>query len=134
MNIQYIAIGAVIIFFAGFGSGWKYEHGKFMEFKTAIEVVVAQQEAKVESITKQQKLVTKGIKDEHEAKLTAVRNYYKSTSVWNNSSSGKVPGISIAPSATDVISSYNELAGKCAETTLMLVDLQKWLNEQVGIK
>ena len=133
MNIQYIAIGAVVIFLAGFGSGWKYEHNRFMEFKSAVEVVAAQQEAKVDSIKKQQELVTKGIKDEHEAKLNAVRNYYKSTSVWNSNSS-KVPGISPAPSATDVIASYNELAGRCAETTLMLVDLQKWLNEQVGIK
>ena len=134
MNIQYMAIGAVVLFLAGFGSGWKYEHGRFMDFKTAVEVVAVQQEAKVDSIKKQQELVTKGIKDEHEAKLNAVRNYYKSTSVWNSASGSKVPGISPAPGAADVIASYNELAGRCAETTLMLVDLQKWLNEQVGIK
>ena len=45
-----------------------------------------------------------------------------------------MPGISTAPSATDVITAYNELAGRCAETTLMLIDLQKWLNEQMGLK
>jgi hypothetical protein len=54
--------------------------------------------------------------------------------VWNNTSSGKVSGISAAPSATDVIASYNILAGKCSETTQQLVSLQSWLNEQMGIK
>jgi hypothetical protein len=43
-------------------------------------------------------------------------------------------GISTAPKSADVISAYNELAGNCAQTTLMLVELQKWLNEQIGIK
>jgi hypothetical protein len=92
------------------------------------------QEAEVKSIQKQQALVTKGIKDEYDAKLSAVRNYYKSTSMWNNASGSQVPGISAAPSSADVITAYNVLAGQCAEATLQLVQLQKWLNEQVGIK
>ena len=134
MNLQFLAIGAVVIFLAGLGSGWKYEHGRFMDFKQAVAVEAAKQEAKVESITKQQALVTKGIQDEHDAKLTALRNYYKSTSMWNNASGSKVSGLSAAPSVSGVITSYNVLAGQCAETTLQIVQLQKWLNEQVGIK
>jgi hypothetical protein len=134
MNFQFLAIGAVIIFLSGLGAGWKYEHGRFMDFKEAVAVEAAKQEAHVESITKQQALVTKGIQDEHNAKLTTLRNYYKSTSMWNNTSSGQVPGLSTAPGSADVIAAYNLLAGQCAETTLTLVDLQKWLNEQIGIK
>jgi len=134
MNFQFLAIGAVVVFLAGLGAGWKYEHGRFMDFKEAVAVEAAKQEAKVESITKQQNLVTKGIQDEHDAKLAAVRNYYKSTSVWNNSSGSQVPGLSTAPGSANAIASYNELAGRCAETTLQLVDLQKWLNEQAGIR
>ena len=134
MNIQFLAIGAVVIFLAGLGAGWKYEHNRFVDFKVQVEAQAKIQEAKVESITKQQALVTKGIKDEYDAKLAAVRNYYKSTSVWNNTSGNKVPGLSPAPSSADVIAAYNVLAGQCAETTLQIVQLQKWLNEQVGIK
>jgi len=134
MNLQSLAIAAILIFLSGLGAGWKYEHNRFMDFKQAIVVEAAKQEAKVESIQKQQELVNKGIKDEYDAKLTAVRNYYKSTSMWNNTSGSKVSGISAAPSISDVVTSYNVLAGQCAETTLMLVDLQKWLNEQIGIK
>jgi hypothetical protein len=135
MNLLYVKLGAaaVAVLFSAY-LGYSFEHSRFMAFKQEVESVARTQEAKIESITKQQALVTKGIQDEHEAKLAALRNYYKSTSVWNNASGSKVPGISAAPSATDVITAYNELAGQCAQTTLMLVDLQKWLNEQIGVK
>ena len=134
MNIQALIASAVLVFLAGVASGWKYEHGRFVAFKEEVAVATAKQEAKVESIQKQQALVTKGIKDEYDAKLNAVRNYYKSTSVWNNRSASKMSGISVAPSSADVITAYNVLAGQCAETTLQIVQLQKWLNEQIGIK
>ena len=106
----------------------------FTVYKTAIQVAAEKQQAQTESIQKQHELVTKGISDEYEAKYAALRNYYKSTSVWNNPSSSTMSGISTAPKSADVISAYNELAGNCAQTTLMLVELQKWLNEQIGIK
>ena len=135
MNLLYVKLIAGAVCVLGiFYAGWHTRDVDYMAFKKEVESVAKVQEAKIESITKQQALVTKGIQDEHEAKLAALRNYYKSTSVWNNASGSKVPGISAAPSATDVIASYNELAGRCAETTLMLVDLQKWLNEQMGVK
>jgi hypothetical protein len=135
MNLLYVKLIAGAVFILGvFYAGWHTRDVDFMAFKKEVESVAKVQEAKVESIQKQQALVTKGIQDEHEAKLAALRNYYKSTSMWNNASGSTVPGISNAPSATDVITAYNGLAGRCAETTLMLVDLQKWLNEQIGIK
>ena len=124
-------IGAVLS--AAFGSGWWMGYSRYVEYKKAVEIAAKVQEAKVESITKQQALVTKGIENEYEAKLSAIRNYYKSTSVWNNNAS-KVSGISAAPSATDVIASYNLLAGQCSEATLMLVELQNWIRQQTEIK
>lgn len=132
---QYVQFGitAIALLFSAY-LGYSYEHSRFMAFKAEVEATARLQEAQVNSINKQQALVTKGIKDEYDAKLTAIRNYYKSTSVWNNSSSGQVPGLSAAPSATDVITSYNVLAGQCAESTQQLISLQKWLNEQIGIK
>jgi hypothetical protein len=122
------------VFFAGSSVGWYFPHRALVEYKASVEAAAKAQEAHVESITKQQTLVTKGIQDEYDAKLAAVRNYYKSTSVWNNNGSSTLPGISVAPKSTDVIASYNELAGQCAATTLQLVELQKWINEQIGIK
>ena len=135
MNPLYAKLIAGVVCVLGiFYAGWHTRDVDYMAFKKEVVATAKVQEAKVESIKKQQELVTKGIQDEHTAKLAAVRNYYKSTSVWNNASGGTVPGISAAPSTTDVIAAYNGLAGRCAETTLMLVDLQKWLNEQIGIR
>lgn len=135
MNFLYVKLGAitVAILFSAY-LGYSFEHSRFMAFKMQTEMVAKEQEQKVISIQKQQELVTKGIENEYNAKLAAVRNYYKSTSVWNNASGSTVPGISTAPSATDVIAAYNELAGQCAQTTLMLVDLQRWIQEQIGVK
>ena len=135
MNLLYAKIVAGgLLLLSIFYAGWHMRDVDFMAFKKEVEQVAKAQEEKVKSIRSQQELVTKGIQDEHNAKLAAVRNYYKSTSVWNNTSGSTVPGIPNTPSATDVITAYNGLAGRCAETTLMLIDLQKWLNEQIGIK
>ena len=122
------------ILLGGFSAGFYVEHLRFSAYKTRVEAAGAEAQAKTESIQKQHEIVTKGIKDEYDAKLGALRNYYKSTSMWNNNGSSSVPGLSTAPKSADVITTYNELAGNCAQTTLMLVELQKWLNEQIGIK
>jgi len=132
MNLQFLAIGAAVIFLAGLGAGWKYEHGRFMDFKQAVAIEAAKQEAKVESITKQQDLVNKGIKNDYESKLAAVRNYYSSG--VRNPSSGSMSGISPAPKGTDAETAYPILAGQCAATTAQLTSLQDWVSQQVGIK
>lgn len=126
-------VGLSAMALAGFGYG-KYQHNQYVNFKIQVEVAAKVQEAKVESITKQQALVTKGIENEYNAKIAALRNYYKSTSVWNNGSASKVSGLSAAPSATDVITAYNILAGQCAETTAQTVALQDWIKAQIGVK
>jgi hypothetical protein len=119
---------------AVFGGGWWVGYSKYLDFKKEVEITARVQEEKVKSIRSQQELVTKGIENEYESKIAALRNYYKSTSVWNNTSSSKVPGISAAPSTTDVIAAYNILAGQCAETTAQTIALQDWLKQQIGIK
>jgi len=133
--LTYVKMGVCVALLAGtWYLGYSFEHKRFVDFQHVVREEAAKQEAKVESITKQQTLVTKGIQDEYEAKLSAIRNYYKSTSVWNNPNSGTMSGISTAPKSADVITAYNELAGNCAQTTLQLVELQKWINDQTGIK
>ena len=135
MNILYAKIiGGVLCVLGIFYAGWHLRDMDYMAYKKDVENATKAQEANTVAVQKQQELVTKGIKDEYDAKLSAVRNYYKSTSMWNNNGSSTVPGISPAPSVTDVISSYNELAERCAETTVQVIELQKWINEQVGIK
>jgi hypothetical protein len=132
--IDYAKLGiAVFILLGAFATGWGLRNRDFNDYKREVSNAAKAQEAHVESIKKQQDLVTKGIENEYNAKLAALRNYYKSTSVWNNGGS-KVSGISTTPSATDVITAYNILAGQCAETTAQTIALQDWVKQQVGIK
>lgn len=124
--------GALLV--VAFSTGWYIRNLDYQAFKLEVLNTAKAQEAHVESITKQQALVTKGIENEYEAKLAAVRQYYKSTSVWNNPSSSQVSGISAAPSTANVIAAYNEIAGLCAETTAQTIALQDWIRQQTGIK
>lgn len=127
----YIYGGLILISIICFGYG-RHEHNKYVNFKAEVESLAKVQEAKVESIKKQQELVTKGIEDEYKAKLALLRTYYANG--VRNPGSGPVPSLSDPSKPFDPTASYALLAGQCAETTLMLVELQKWLREQVGIK
>jgi len=135
MNLLYVKIVAGgLLLLSIFYAGWHLRDVDFMAYKKEVEAVARTQEEKVKSIRSQQELVTKGIENEYNAKLNAIRNYYKSTSVWNNPSSSKVSGLSPAPSIADVATAYNLLAGQCAETTAQTVALQSWIKDQIGIK
>jgi hypothetical protein len=133
--IDYFKIGilAVCVLFS-FATGWAMRNRDFNDYKKEVATLAATQEEKVKSIQSQQELVNKGIQNEYDAKLAAVRNYYKSTSVWNNNGGSKTSGLSTAPSAIDVATAYNVLAGQCAETTAQTVALQSWIREQMGLK
>ena len=78
-------------------------------------------------VQKQQDLVNQGIKNEYEAKLAAVRNYYSGV---HNSSSGKLPSISDAPIRINENAAYAKLTEECTVTTLQLTALQEWVKEQ----
>lgn len=127
----YLYGGLILISIICFGYG-RHEHNKYVAFKAEVEAVAKVQEAKVESIKKQHELVTKGIEDEYTAKLNLLRNYYAHG--MRNPGGSTVPSDPNSAKPFDATSSYALLAGQCAETTLMLVELQKWLNQQMGIK
>ena len=125
----YIALGIAAV-----GGLWygHHESAKYEQFKAQIEAQVKIQEAHNESVVKQQDLVSKGIKNDYESKLAAIRNFYSSG--VQHPSSGSMSGISPAPRGTDAETAYPILAGQCAETTQQTVSLQDWINAQVGIK
>jgi hypothetical protein len=123
-------IGAILS--VAFGSGWWLGYSRYVEYKKSVEIAAKVQEAKVESIQKQQALVTKGIENEYNAKLALLRQYYANGVRQPNTS--KLPTISNATSGLDAVTAYNLLAGQCSETTQQIVSLQQWLHEQMGIK
>ena len=107
-------------------------YSRYIEYKKSVEIAAKEQEAKVESIQQQHELVKKGIQDEYDAKLSLLRQYY-SNGVRQPDSS-KLSGISTTASIANATTAYNQLASQCSETTLMLVELQKWLTETYSVK
>ena len=129
----YGAIGAILAsFLMGLGLGWKFENNRFTAFKSELIAATATQEAENHSIKKQTDLVTKGVKNEYEAKIAALRNYYSSG--LHNSSSGKMSAFSSSALGADANTSYTILARQCSESTQQLVSLQDWLNQVAGLK
>lgn len=132
--ISYVKIIAVaLLLFGCFAFGWSSRNRDYMDYKQGVENAQKAQEAHVESIKKQQEITTKGIQDEYDAKLSLIRQYY-SNGVRQPNGSKSMSTLSTTSAIADASAAYAELAGNCAQTTLMLVELQKWLNEQIGIK
>jgi hypothetical protein len=130
--IDYAKLGiAVFILLGAFATGWGLRNRDFNDYKREVSNAAKAQEAHVESIKKQQDLVTKGIENEYNAKLALLRQYYANGVRQPNTS--KLPTNGNATFNPDDFSANNLLI-KCAETTQQLVSLQEWLNEQMGLK
>ena len=126
---NWIMVGLSVIAMAGFTYG-RYQHNQYIEFKQEIAVAVAKKEAENISIQKQSDLVNKGIKNEYEAKISALRNYYSSG--LRNSSSGELSAIPQSTISIDGKATNLQLA--CAYTTQQLISLQDWIKQQAEIK
>ena len=128
--ISYARIGILVgIFMAGLLLGWGYEYRNLVAYKAEIEAVAKIQQAKNESIAKQQALVNKGIENEYQAKLSALKSYYGGL---RQPSSGKLPSISNPSNGVNESASDQLLA--CAYTTQQLVSLQAWVQQQIDVK
>jgi hypothetical protein len=133
VSLLYVKVGvAFALVLAIFGGGYRMGYSRYLEYKAEVEVAAKAQEAHDTAVQKQQDIVNQGIKNEYEAKLAAVRNFYSSG--VRNPSSGSMSGISPAPKGTDAETAYPILARQCAEATAQLTSLQDWVNQQVGIK
>ena len=130
----YIKTGLLIVLVCGvFYAGWHTRDRDFTIYKDQVRIAAEKQQAENESIKKQQELVNKGIQDEYDAKLNLLRQYY-ANGVRNNNGASTVSGISSTTKLSDAIAAYNQLASDCAATTLQVVTLQQWVNEQLGVK
>jgi len=131
--IDYVKISLIAgICLIVFGTGFWVGNSRYVRYKAEVEIAAKAQEAKVESIQKQHELVKKGIQDEYDAKLSLLRQYY-SNGVRQPSTS-TMSNLSSTATIANATAAYNQLAGQCSETTLMLVELQKWVAETYSIK
>lgn len=123
-----IAIGIILTLVGVYAKGRLDEKALFDAYKREVAAVALAQESKNESLKKQQDLVSKGVRDEYEARLAAVRAYYGRMQYR----SGPMPTISNSTGGTNATSSNDipvdpNLLLQCTETTLMLTSLQKWV-------
>jgi len=131
--INYIKVGlAVGICVACFFGGFHIGNNRYLEYKASVEAIAQAQEARNQQIEQQHELVNKGIQNEYEGKLAALRNFYGRMQL--NPSSGSMSGISPAPKGTDAETTYPILVGQCAETTLQVNLWQEWAAENGLIK
>ena len=128
--ISYVRLGILAgLFIAGLLLGWGYEHRNLVAYKAEVEAVAKIQQAKNESIVKQQTLVNKGIENEYQAKLSALKSYYGGL---RRPSSGSMSAIPQSTLGIDGKATNLELA--CAYTTQQLVSLQAWIQQQLEVK
>jgi len=123
-----LALCAVMYFM-----GWNHEHKKLLAYQADVAALGKAQEQLNAALIEKHTLITTSIKDEYEASLSAVHNYYadRMQPVANSSSMPTVSKSTVCINAipTDAVS-----ARQCAETTLMLTELQKWVKGVTNAK
>jgi hypothetical protein len=131
--LNYFKVAACVllgctVFYGGFHIG----NNRYVEYKAKVEATAKAQEEKIQSIQAQHELINKGISDEYEGKLAALRNYYGRMQL--NPSSSPMSDISPTPKGTDAATAYPVLVEQCAETTLQVNLWQQWVTEHGLIK
>ena len=130
MNLLYVKLGLACAALLGSAYlGYSFEHIRFMVFKAEVETVAREQKAKNESVQKQQALVHKGIVNEFQAKLGALRNRYDGVQY---TSGGQLP--SLSNPAGSINGAPANFTLDCAITTQQLVSLQDWIRESATVK
>ena len=123
------ALGVLAVLFAGY-LGYSFEHSRFVAYRGEINALALAQEAKNKEVIKEQALINKGISNEYQAKLVAIKSMY---SGMHNTSSNSMPSVSNTTSSIDGTSSDPQFIEKCAMTTQQVESLQSWIREQAGL-
>ena len=110
-------------------------YGKYQSVKYDAYVSKAEAQAKEQDMinlykAKEAAQVNEKVKNDYENKLSIIKRTYSGVRFTNPQQTGV---ISNTTSATDGTPTDPQFIEKCAITTLQLVSLQAWLNEQIGI-
>lgn len=129
----WMKIGAVLALCAAmYFIGWNHEHKRFVAYKADIATLGKAQEKLNAALVEKHELISTSIKGEYEDRLAAVHNYYADR--VRDTSSSPMPTISKPPSCPNAAIPDAVSARQCAETTLMLTQLQKWVKGVTNAK
>jgi hypothetical protein len=120
-----IAVIATALAFS-YWKGYSGEHEKFLKFKAEVEAVGKAQEIANQNAAEMAEVITEGVKNEYEARIAALRNYY-SNRVQSNPNRSNVSTVSSSTAGTHESAGDTVSARQCAEVTQQLVSLQKWV-------
>ena len=121
-----LTIMSAVIFFIGYYQGYKAENERFVAYKNEVSAIGKAQNEIVKQIESKQQIITEGIKNEYQAKLSAIELRYRR--MLNNSSKDELSRI--PEPARAAYEASEDFVLDCAFTTQQLVSLQQWINQQ----
>jgi hypothetical protein len=128
LKIGAVVAACALLYFLGYS----HEHEKFVKYQADVAALGKAQEQLNAALIEKHTLITTSIKDEYEASLSAVHNYYAD---WmRDTSSSPMPTISKPAKCPVAATTDTVSARQCAETTLMLTELQKWVRSVTDAK
>jgi len=131
-SVLLIKIGAVLALCAVmYFMGWNHEHKKLLAYQAEVAAVGKAQEVINQAKVKEHEVISESIKNEYEARLSAVHNYYSERVQQPSTNRSNVPTVSKPAACPNAVPADPVFVGQCAETTLMLIELQNW---RKGIK
>jgi len=123
-----------VVFSIGLFLGWWHERDKLVTYKATVAQMAADQERHNAQIVKYHTEVKERIHADYQKQLADLRRYYAKR--LREQSSGELPSTSDAArrangSSGDTRSTRNatSLVEDCAEVTLQLQELQRWVRE-----
>ena len=123
----WMKIGAILALCAlMYFLGWNNEHKKFVAFQAEIAALGKAQETINAAKVKEHETISTSIANQYEARLSAVHNYYADR-VQPDPSSGNLPTVPKPTNCPNAAPTNTEFIRQCAETTLMLTELQNWV-------
>jgi uncharacterized protein HemX len=125
----YIYAACAVLAVAGLGYG-KYESAKYDAYKSKVELAAKEQELINKSKAKEAAQVNEKVKNDYENRIALIKRTYGGLRLTDTNKTGS---ISDTTSAIDGTAADPKFIEKCAITTQMLVSLQGWLSEQIGI-
>lgn len=106
--------------------GYSHEHKKFVKYQAEIAALGKAQETINAAKVKEHETISTSIANQYEARLSAVHSYYADR-VQLNTSSSNLPTVPKPTNCPNAAPTNTEFIRQCAETTLMLTELQNWV-------
>ena len=125
----YIYAACAVLAVAGLGYG-KYESAKYDAYVAKVELAAKEQELINKSKAKEAAQVNEKVKNDYENRIALIKRTYGGLRLTDTNKTGSISDTS---SPTDGTPTDPKFIEKCAITTQMLVSLQGWLSEQIGI-